>query len=82
MNLDFISEALKDVCNVEIVEYDGYERAAITAKGFEEVIEVHYFPDGYYKYTVNFASWHMETSSREDLLDSVLAFVDGEYAAI
>ena len=82
MNLDFISEALEDICHVDIVEYEGYECAVISNDDFKEVIEVHYFPDGYYKYGLNYESWHMDTSSREELFDCLMDFVDAQLAAI
>ena len=82
MNLDFISEALEDICRVEIAEYEGCECAVISADGFKEVIEVLYFPDGYHKYGLNYASWHMDTSSREELFDCIMDFVDAQLAAI
>ena len=49
---------------------------------FEDEIVVHYFPDDYYTYLLQFATQHRDTSSKDDLIKYVLSFANAEKAAI
>jgi hypothetical protein len=58
------------------------ETIHIRNKQFEDEIVVHYFPDDYYTYLLQFATQHRDTSSKEELIQYVLSFANAEKAAI
>jgi hypothetical protein len=58
------------------------ETIHIRNKQFEDEIVVHYFPDDYYTYLLQFATQHRDTSSKDDLIKYALSFANAEKAAI
>jgi hypothetical protein len=58
------------------------ETIHIRNKQFEDEIVVHYFPDDYYTYLLQFATQHRDTSSKEELIQYVFSFANAEKAAI
>ena len=58
------------------------ETIHIRNKQFEDEIVVHYFPDDYYTYLLQFATHHRDTSSKDDLIKYALSFANAEKAAI
>ena len=58
------------------------ETIHIRNKQFEDEIVVHYFPDDYYTYLMQFATQHRDTSSKDDLIKYALSFANTEKAAI
>ena len=58
------------------------ETIHIRNKQFEDEIVVHYFPDDYYTYLLQFATQHHDTSSKDDLIKYALSFANAKKAAI
>ncbi len=81
MHFSFIKELFSEY-DVEIQKENGIEIAYIRNIRFEDPIVIHYFPDDYYTYLLQFATQHRDTSSKDELIQSALAFANAEKAAI
>ncbi len=81
MHFSFIKELFVEY-DVDIQKENGVETAYIRNIQFEDPIVIHYFPDDYYTYLLQFATQHRDTSSKEELIQYALAFANAEKAAI
>ena len=81
MHFSFIKELFSQY-DVDIQYENSVETVYIRNAQFEDPIVIHYFPDDYYTYLLEFATQHRDASSKEELIRYVLNFADATKAAI
>lgn len=82
MELTFLKNLFPNLLiNIEEKE-DNIEYAKIINKEYDDVIEIHYYPDDYYIYYLSFATQHRHTSDRNEFIEIIKSFVSAEKAAI
>lgn len=81
MHFSFIKELFPEY-DVDIQKENDVETVYIKNDQFEDQIVIHYFPDNYFTYLLQFATQHFDTSSKEELTQCALAFTNSEKAAI
>ena len=81
MHLYFLRELFRQY-ESEFREEKGVEYAIIRHSEFEDYIEVNYCSDDYYTYWVGFATQHIDTSSKDEVIDFITEIIDAKLAAI
>ncbi len=81
MHFSFMKEIFSEF-DVDIRTENSIETIYIKNSQFENPIVIHHFPDDYYTYLLQFATQHLDTSSKEELIQYSLSFANAEKAAI
>lgn len=81
MHFDFLKELFSEYV-VDIRSEEDGETVYIRNSMFDFPIVVDYYPDDYYKYLLRFATQHMDTSSKDDLITCIRFYANVEKAAI
>ncbi len=81
MHFDFLKELFSEY-DVDIYVKEDVETICIGNNLFSFQIMVDYYPDDYCKYLLRFATQHIDTSSKDDLINYIFSYANAEKAAI
>ena len=81
MHFSFIKDLFPEY-DIDIQKENDVETVYIRNIQFKDPIVIHYFPDNYHTYLLQFATQHYDTSSKEELIQYALTFANAEKAAI
>lgn len=82
MELAFLKNLFPNLIMELEVKEDNTEYAKIINKEFNDIIEIFYYPDDYYKYYFYFATQHRHTSDKDEFIQIIKSFINAEKAAI